>query len=377
MSSRNRAARARRQGGLSLIELLISMTIGLLIIGALGAAYFGARGASRTNENLARMQESGRFALDLLAQDLRLTGFYGCRSRNIEATRIVMVARPVVPSNTAGLSFQGAVDALIGYENGSGWVGGGAGPSATRPRLRGDVITIRRAAAGVELAANADIPNGTVTLRNNAPNFQRGDYVSLSTCERLAIFRVTNDPPQGAGATNVVLEHGTTIVGPGFTTSDGNGSNGVQTSNLLLGGGAFDLAARPAAYKFNELSYYIANNPAGRPALFRTSPTGATEEIADNVEDMDLLYGLDDNGDTFADRYVDATTVGAAVEWGRVVAVRVSLLVAGPEVGAASAPAQYALRDTDANGTIDTETSTDTRLRQVFTATLSLRNRSQ
>lgn len=365
------AATRRHQSGLTLIELMVSLTIGLVILGALGYAYLGSRGAYRTNENLARLQESGRFALDLMTQDLRMGGFIGCRSRLVGQADIVMVARPPVSSNFSGSTFQGAADAIIGFTSGSGWTN----PS-TVARVAGDVVTIRRATAGIELSANADIPNARVTLRDNSPNFKKGDYVVLGTCSRTAIFRVSNDPAVGS---NVVLEHQPTISGTGFTSADGNGNNGVvagPTSHQLLGAGAFDLAARPSAYRFAEISYFIGNNPAGRPALYRAATNQVAEELADNVEDMDILYGIDDNNDLYADRYVPASGITTPADWARVVSVRVSLLVASPEIGSATSTQQVALRDTDGDGVVDLQATPDTRLRQVFSSTVSLRNRS-
>lgn len=364
-------ASARRQAGVSLIELMISLTIGLVILGALTAAYLGSRGAYRTNENLARMQENGRFALDLLTEDVRLAGFVGCRSRTLTDLEVINVARPAVASITGGF-FRGADDALQGFENGSGWTN-----PTTITRAAGDVLVVRRGGGGIELSANADIPNGRVTIRNNGLNFRKGDYVALGTCGRVAFFRVSNDPPQGVTATNVDLEHAANITGAGFTAADGNGSNGIAASNLLLAGSSFELAARPMAYRFGELNYFIGTNPAGRPALYRATRGGATEELVDNVEDMEILYGVDTDGNLFADTYETAATVAAASQWPQVVSVRVSLLVASPEIGVASNASQFALRDTSGDGVADVQTGADTRLRQVFTSTISLRNRAQ
>lgn len=363
----------RRQSGLSLIELMISMTVGLVILGALSAAYLGSRAAYRTNEDLARMQESGRFALDLLGQDLRLAGFVGCRSRTIAPDRVLMVARPPVGSNIAGVPYRGAADAVIGFENGGGWTNPG-----TVARVAGDVITVRRGAAGVEAAADVDIPNARVTIRDNAPSFKKGDYVALSTCSHVAFFRITNDPAQGYSSKGVVLEHGINLTGTGFNpATDGNGQPGVAESNWLKGIGSLDLGARPVAYRFAEISYFIGNNPGGRRALYRVSAGAAAEELAEGVEDMDVLYGIDDNGDLNADRYVRADQILLPADWARVVSARISLLVASQDVAAGTNVQQFALRDTNNDGVVDFETAPDSRLRQVFSTTLSLRNRSQ
>lgn len=68
------AKRQRGQRGVSLIELMISMTIGLIIMIAVITAYVGASGASRTAEAIGRMNEDGQAALLILTQQLRMAG---------------------------------------------------------------------------------------------------------------------------------------------------------------------------------------------------------------------------------------------------------------------------------------------------------------
>lgn len=69
--------KAAYQGGLSLIELMIAITIGLIITAALGALFLGI---NRTNEEMAKANsqiENGRFAMQLLQADIVHAGFWG------------------------------------------------------------------------------------------------------------------------------------------------------------------------------------------------------------------------------------------------------------------------------------------------------------
>lgn len=68
------AARAR---GLSLVELLVSLLLGLLLSAGLVTAYLGAKRNAFYDEQLARMQENGRYAMRLLSRDLAMAGFFG------------------------------------------------------------------------------------------------------------------------------------------------------------------------------------------------------------------------------------------------------------------------------------------------------------
>jgi type IV pilus assembly protein PilW len=122
--------------------------------------------------------------------------------------------------------------------------------------------------------------------------------------------------------------------------------------------------------------YYIrpsatANNGN---ALWVCSISGQTGGVADcselinGVENMQIMYGVDSDGDRSADRYLDASAVA---NWGQVVSVRVSLLMATPpSAGTLSSTAQTYTY----NGT--SSTATDRRVRHVYSSTVNVRNRT-
>lgn len=65
------------QRGLSLVELMVSITIGLLIFAALGTLFLNI---SRSNDELSKINsqiENGRFAIQLLQDDVVHAGFWG------------------------------------------------------------------------------------------------------------------------------------------------------------------------------------------------------------------------------------------------------------------------------------------------------------
>jgi type IV pilus assembly protein PilW len=67
----------RRQQGLSLVELMIALTIGLLLVTGLTLIFVNSSQANRELQKTAQQIENGRYAMDLLSMDLRLAGFYG------------------------------------------------------------------------------------------------------------------------------------------------------------------------------------------------------------------------------------------------------------------------------------------------------------
>lgn len=64
-------------GGLSLVELLVSLALGVLLSAAMISAYLGAKRDYYYEEQMARMQENGRYAMRLLSRELTMAGFYG------------------------------------------------------------------------------------------------------------------------------------------------------------------------------------------------------------------------------------------------------------------------------------------------------------
>ncbi len=71
---RNR--RREFQGGFSLIELMIAITLGLLIMAGLTSIFVKNSQARAEIERSNRQLESGRYAMTLLTEDLRMAGFF-------------------------------------------------------------------------------------------------------------------------------------------------------------------------------------------------------------------------------------------------------------------------------------------------------------
>ena len=67
----------RRQTGLSLIELMIASVIGLLLLSGLSVLFVNVSDTNRELQKTAQQIENGRFAIDILSQNVRLAGFYG------------------------------------------------------------------------------------------------------------------------------------------------------------------------------------------------------------------------------------------------------------------------------------------------------------
>lgn len=130
--------------------------------------------------------------------------------------------------------------------------------------------------------------------------------------------------------------------------------------------GNFNLSAPNGFNTFGITNTFtIAIGAAGRPALFCNGV-----EIVEGVENLQVMYGVDTDGDRLVDRYFDISQV-PAVNVRDIYTVRVALMVATVK------EARSAKTGTTTKDLIGTSVTlpNDKRLRQVYTATVRLHNR--
>ena len=63
-----------RQRGAGLIEVMVGLTAGLMLLGAVAYFVLGSKQVNRTHDNVSRMQESGRTALEVMGRAIRQAG---------------------------------------------------------------------------------------------------------------------------------------------------------------------------------------------------------------------------------------------------------------------------------------------------------------
>lgn len=98
---RTLSARPRHQHGLSLVELLVAVTIGLLILATVIGVFFATSRNFRENDALTGLQDNARFAMDNLARDLAMAGYWG-GVRPVDAARNVRVSAAAIAAVATG-----------------------------------------------------------------------------------------------------------------------------------------------------------------------------------------------------------------------------------------------------------------------------------
>jgi len=377
----------RAQRGLTLIETMVSITLGLLVVGAVLYVYMGSRGAYRISKSTSRTQEAGRFGLDAIMHDVREVGFIGCGSRMSMATyQPIAINQTAVPPMTLG-----SVGQAIGGYSASSYQPGSTNPWPQPAGIQpawlsggGDVLVLRVATASpVMMVADSNTATPAIFVADNCAGVSSGDYVLASSCTGATLIRVSNTPPAPAAActgTGAPVAGGVEI---DFAPTDSNGNPVNSNSGTPP---SFAYSSLSSAQRFDEYTYYVGQMPFRQwPALYRYSLRASVaaavpvaEEIIDHVQSMSVYYGVDPGGGG-AVQYQSAAQVqaanGGAGNWANVTSVRVQLLTAGDDAGVADLP-----RPALAFGAPNTPPGfvpPDTRYWQLFTATAALRDRLQ
>ncbi len=96
----------RFQAGFTLVELMVSMVLGIVVIGGVVSVLVANKNSYRTNEGLSQVQEAARTAFELMARDVRQAGGTGCDS----ARRMANVLNP-------GTEWWLTWDSIRGYDD--------------------------------------------------------------------------------------------------------------------------------------------------------------------------------------------------------------------------------------------------------------------
>lgn len=371
MSARPCPRCARPQAGLTLVEMMVAISLGLVLLASIAQVFLANSESARFGSALARLQEGGRFALDEMATDLRMAGFLGCRapgaSENVMVTGASAGFAPLLglqgweadgtaPGSAPPLD-AAAVPATVDDQ---AWQGSPGGPALEAiSALRGSDL-LRTWHAVAESAAIDSVAGSEVRVGGGTP-VAAGDLVTLSDCQHLDLARVCAATALAEGAG---VELG--LAGGGACPAGGARNLDDAVPTVVAGGSIQRLGGNV---------YYIGkagDDVDAPPALFRRRLTGdgapgPAEELVQGVENMQLLYGVDNDGDRRLDEY---RTADAVVDWTTVLAVRIELLLACTETGLVAEGQRLRF-----NGD-DEVRPPDTRLRQSMTSTVTLRNRT-
>lgn len=280
MSSHRLGWAGTEQQGMSLVEIMVALLIGLVLAGAVMLIYLNSNHAFGVHTNVASIQENGRFAMQALQEDVRLAGYWGL---NYEPDTIKL-AEPIHSHDKCAL----------------GWL-----MDVSRP---------------VESANN--------TNRDYTDCVPDQDY--LSDTDILVIRRASSNPVADSDIAAGAIYLRTSLTSGSIFIADQDGAvdAGLEVDQMPV-------RNYPLLTHVYYLRPWSRTRNDGVPTLIREAVGGTTmraEPLVEYVEDLQVTFGLDTDGDGSVDRCNDD---GMSPETAAdVLTVTVEILVRAPNVEA-------------------------------------------
>lgn len=322
--------------GFSLTELMVALTIGLFLTSVVLLIFLGNKQSYNVQDQSARIQENGRYAMEALMKDVRLAGFWGGNADKSVKLGDYSVVTASTSCNATSWSRKAAqpIYGLNDTNNDGTTVGNYTTCIPNANYAGGDILAVRRAST-TPIAAGGLVANG--------------NYV-VTDFDVAGLFTGTTPPVTVAVS--------------------------VSSANPLGTPQSIYQVAAHAYYVRNGNSSCPTGPNAGQavPSLYRLVASDAvtltSEEIIAGVQDFQVQYSVDTSAakNLSEIRYFDAHPTN--VDWNNVVAVRVWLLLRAlcPEQG---------LQDTTVYQIPGPNPGpfNDAFRRKLFTATIMLRNK--
>lgn len=313
-----------QQRGLSIVELMVALVLGLLITSGITAFYLQSKRNFTQDELISRMQENARMAMDVLARDLEMTGFWGTMLNDVS----------ILQDASLGTDPTWTITTDCGP---AGWA-----YDPTPP--------IRYLAGANATKVNTDFPC-----------IGASDLFNSTSTNILAIKHVSGAPTATVASGGVYLRTNG-VVGTLYKEP--------ATGTLTSGTGWND-------WQYQVSVYYIGKDASRSdlPVLYRAylntsgaTPTMATEAggIAEGIENFRVLFGVDTDNDGVANQYLASPD---ATQQESLVSARIYLLVrsSNPDPGYTNTKS-YNLGDSTVSA------FDDHYYRRVYTTTVVIRN---
>jgi type IV pilus assembly protein PilW len=383
------------QRGFSLIELMISLTLGLMLVIVMSVVYLSSKTGLRRQEQLSSMGNNVRTAFEYLNADLRMVGHLGCatasETRPLINGFLATRAQTNFRLGIEGYNFGSAANYTLASSNPANtttatyWATNPAAPPAAPPNIQilpiselgagaspgltpGSDVLVLRIPVGQGLRLSADLPAAATsfsvvsasaaattggTCSGNQSGFCPGSFGVIASCKNAQFFAVN------------------TIASSGGTTT-------ITPSSALIDDYPTQLSE---VFAVQTVAYYVKRSTNGRgTALYRrmfdgANPAGVEQELIEGVENMQLLYGRDtENAAVAPDQIISGAYVQAqqVADWSNVLAVRMSLLLRS----STKINSDTVVQTSGPVGDVAvTYPAGDQFERRVFTTTVALRNK--
>jgi type IV pilus assembly protein PilW len=259
--------RVRCQSGLTMVELMIAMALGLLILLATTSLLLSSKTGYIAEDQMVQLHETGRYTTEVLARAIRQTGY-----EHMDGERVAIVATAELTANVAGL----------------------------------DAMTLKKTGAGLSSATSSDVVNGSDILAVRFFGDDAGDgNGTILNCAGLAV-------PAVNAAGGAEQDRGWSIF---YVAKDSAGEPELRCKYQTKTGWNADAIAR--GVESFQVLYGVDVQGDGAPDQFIT---------ARDVDALDDRLAL--NGNNAVERLAD---LNRKTYWKKVRSIRFSLLVRGSQ----------------------------------------------
>jgi len=311
---RSTGTMGRNCAGLSLVELMVAVVLGLLILAAMLTAYNAGSATSSSNARFAEVQTNGRYAVDFLKGEIQHAGFLG-----LNAGPVQKGGATATSDYGCGAGFAAKLEEPVWGSN-----------DATSTPLSCIASADFEASTDVLVIRRAGLTPGTRGCRDDTAGLAANYLYVRTEFMQATVFAGATAPP-----------------------------------NLQP-----PVEDYPVCVDVYYISPYTKSAGDGVPALKRmilgSGPAMTSELVASGIENMQVQYGVR-SGNTVS--FVDAP---GAADWPRVVAVRLWLLArsSDPEYSGFANKSTYEMADRSGGSAI---TVNDHYVRQMFALVVNLR----
>lgn len=352
------------QRGLSLVELMISITLGLLLMAGVVQMFVSSNVVFGTQQDLSRIQETGRLAVEFFGRDLRMASYSGCRNTVVvQGTSRIIDPLTNSPGNALDLTelHRNFTEGLHGYSvaaDGSTDLPHdvatdlGSGFTVVKDS---DVLVIRGGSERGMLVSTVNTATQVFGYTDQSlvdgcvEGFCDGTIAVISNCRNGRVFKVSGVP---------------SVAGSLVTLTHADSWNVVSPSNDIYQSGTIT--------PIHSVVYFVAvsSKPVGNttPGLWQKIDNQDAIEVLRGVEKIGLQYMVKPTSSVPNPSYELASTVDT---WDLVSSVQVEFIVRGDNQNELESAQKYEFRGVEV-----TPPATDRFMRKAFRSTFSLRSRN-
>lgn len=279
-----------KQRGLSLVELMVALVLGLVLMGGVIQVMTTSQRSYTELVQQARMQESAKLAMDYIVRDLRNVGYWGCTGNAIPVAN-------AVNNTTWDVS-----NILRGWRETETTVPA-AYASATADS---DIIEMRY----VDLNNPFAVTGQTLAVLgvDRAHNQNDGTVWAVvdSNCAGMGVFVQQSTAPLAGDIIQFAAN-----TGAGLQNCQASIRGRFNCTVLAGGGGLTDVrqySVGSSAYVMQDIAYYL--DDATNTLIRREN--GVDVPLLNGIAGLNFIYGLDTNDSGAVDQFADAATINAA-----------------------------------------------------------------